>query len=82
MLYEDKLQRAMKWNKDQNPDPDPQDPRAEFLAEERNRDLSKEVEKGDMLAMILSGFITIFLPCLLVLLLMIGVGALFLFGFN
>ena len=80
MLYKDKLERAMKWNKDQNPDP--QDMRAEYLAEAGEPDLSKEVEKGDMFAMIISAFATIFLPCLLVLLLLVGVGALFLLGFH
>ena len=76
MIFKDKLDRAIQWEKEQKLPP--QDPRAEYLEEQEEPDLSKEVERGDMFAMLFSGCITIFLPCLLALGVLLGAGFLFL----
>jgi len=80
LIFKDKLERAMQWEKEQKLPP--QDPRAEYLAEQEEPDLSKEVERGDIFAMLVSGFVTIFLPCLLALGAMLGAGFLFLSFFH
>lgn len=77
MLFKEKLDRALAWEKEQKITPED---RHDDLAEEREEpDLAKEVEKGDMFAMMFAGCVTVFLPCFLVLLLIVGVGLLFFF---
>ena len=73
MLFQEKIDRALKWVSDKNKKPDvndledsdlPYDPRAEWLAEQKNEPI--KLEKGDLLAIILSALL-VFGPVFLVL---------------
>jgi len=72
MLFQEKIDRALKWVTDKNKKPDahdiedsdlPSDSRAEWLAEKENEEI--KLEKGDLLAIVLSA-ILVFGPVFLV----------------
>ncbi|NLK43545.1 MAG: hypothetical protein GX300_04010 [Tissierellia bacterium] len=84
MMFQSKLDRAMAWLKDKNKDQksinqndteriydedqlDYYDPRAEWLAEENDK---VHLEKGDLLAIIISAFL-VFSPIILFLILIL-----------
>ena len=72
--------RAQKWLQEQNPDRRRQEsepredglPSMEELRAEANSKI--ELEKSDWPAMLIAAFFTILLPCLLILLFIVGVG--------
>ena len=69
-MFEKRLERAKKLQREQ---------RGLTGAEENEQDLSQEIEKGDMFAMILSSLFTLVLPASLVLI-ALALFACFLFG--
>ena len=69
-MFEKRLKRAKKLQREQ---------RGLTGAEENEQDLSQEIEKGDMFAMILSSLFTLVLPASLVLI-ALALFACFLFG--
>ena len=74
--------RAQKWLQEQNPDcrkkeAEPREdglPSMEELRAEANSQI--QLEKSDWPAMLIAAFFTILLPCLLILLFIVGVGML------
>ena len=75
MFFREKFDRARALQKEQMPDaPDPEN----GPDEKEQPDLSSELERGDIFAMLASGCAVIWLPCLLALLAIIGAGWLFL----
>ena len=77
-----RYERAQKWLREQNPQhnkpqAEPREdglPSMEELRAEANSNI--ELEKGDWAAMLIASFFTILLPCLLLLLFIVGVAAL------
>ena len=74
--------RAQEWLREQNPDnykpkAEPREdglPSMEELRAEANENV--KLDKGDWIAMLIASFFTIWLPCLLFLLVIVGVGVL------
>ena len=75
--------RAQKWLQEQNPDyqrkqkAEPREdglPSMEELRAEANSEI--HLDKGDWPAMLIAAFFTILLPCLLILLFIVGIGML------
>ena len=80
MLFQHRLDRARDLQRRQRGlDKEPAEPEAEDLRE--TPALHEEMEKGDLPAMLLAGFLTVFLPAVAVLGLVVGVACL-LFGFH
>ena len=77
-----RYRRAQKWLQEQNPDRKRQEfeqredglPSMEELRAEANENI--KLDKGDWIAMLIASFFTILLPCLLFLLVIVGVGVL------
>ena len=80
MLFQHRLDRARDLQRRQRGlDKEPANEEAEDLRE--TPALHEEMEKGDLPAMLLAGFLTVFLPAVAVLGLVVGVACL-LFGFH
>ena len=80
MLFQHRLDRARDWQRRQRGlDKEPEELEGEDLRE--TPALHEEMEKGDLPAMLLAGFLTVFLPAVAVLGLVVGVACL-LFGLH
>ncbi|MBR3973336.1 MAG: hypothetical protein IKJ99_05240 [Oscillospiraceae bacterium] len=78
MLFKKKYERAQKWLHDQNPDNQFEDdgelPSMEELRAQANEEIP--LDKSDVFAMVFAAFVTIVPACLLILLIIVGVGLL------
>ncbi len=83
MIFGKKLNRAQKWLREQNPDLEDQqefqDEDLPSVEELRRESQQLNLDKSDMLAMIISAMITIIPACLIAILLIVGIAYFFFF---
>ena len=78
MLFGKKLNRAQKWLREQNPDLAADQEELPSMEDLKAESQQLNLDKSDLLAMIISALITIVPVCLIVLLVLVGI-AYFLF---